>query len=175
MENEKTTRNLIEYMLSLLISKDNTIDIENFDENLPVSENIRRAYEVIKFMDEIPGGFLIYHADDEQNIIYANKALVRIFNCDNLKEFRELTKNSFKGIVHPDELEKVELSIKEQIAKSQYDLDYVEYRIICKNGEIRWIEDYGHFIHTETAGDIFYVFLGDATEKHNRHMAEKAN
>ncbi|MCI8805150.1 MAG: response regulator [Clostridiales bacterium] len=175
MEKQKTAHNLIEYMLSLLISNNNNIDIENFDENLPEAENTRRAYEVIKFMDEMPGGFLIYHADNNKNIIYANKALVRIFNCDNLKEFLEFTKNSFKGIVHPDELEKVELSIKEQITKSQYNLNYVEYRIICKNEEIRWIENYGHFIHTETAGDIFYVFLGDATEKYKRHIEEKAN
>ena len=37
--------------------------------------------------------------------------------------------------------------IQRQIAASQYDLDYVEYRIIRKDGEIRWIEDYGHYIH----------------------------
>ncbi len=89
-------------------------------------------------------------------------------------EFQELTGNSFKGIVHPDDLDAVEQSIKDQISISQYDLDYVEYRIIRKDGAIRWIEDYGHFIHSQSVGDIFYVFLSDATEKKNRQLIEKA-
>lgn len=61
----------------------------------------------------------------------------------------------FQGNCFSEDLDGVEHSIKEQIAASKYDLDYVEYRILCKDGSIRWIEDYGHFIHSETAGDFF--------------------
>lgn len=129
--------------------------------------------ELKKFLDEMPGGFFIYQADEREQILYANKALLRIFCCDTFEEFQELTGNSFQGIVHPDDLENVHKSIQEQIAHSQYDLDYVEYRIIQKNGAIRWVEDYGHFIHSETEGDIFYVFVGDATEKKQRQIAEQ--
>ncbi len=125
------------------------------------------------FMDEMPGGFFIYRADEAEELIYANKAMLRIFACDTIEEFRELTGNSFRGIVHPDDLEEIELSIKEQIEKDQYDMDYVEYRIIRKDGEVRWIEDYGHFVHNEYFGDIFYVFVGDATEKHRQRKNEK--
>ena len=156
--------NLIEYMLALL----------NIPEDNKIEYHTQTACEIIKFMDKMPGGFLIYHADGDEQIIYANKALLRIFRCDTMKEFQDLTGNSFKGMVHPDDLDDVEESIKEQIAISQYDLDYVEYRIIQKDGTIRWIEDYGHFAHTESVGDIFYVFIGDATEKRNRQLIEKA-
>ena len=134
------------------------------------SQNIRTVYEVIKFMDEMPGGFLIYRANEAEDIVYANKALLRIFQCSTLKEFREMTGNSFRGLVYLEDLDEIEESIKEQIAASQYDLDYVEYRIVRRDGEIRWIEDYGHFIRSETVGDIFYVFLGDATEKRSRQL-----
>ncbi len=136
--------------------------------------NIQTAYEAVKFMDEMPGGFLIYHADDNEQIIYANKALLRIFQCSTLQEFRKITNNSFQGIVYPEDLDEVEQSIKEQISASQYDLDYVEYRIIRKDGSLRWIEDYGHYIYSEFAGGIFYVFIGDATEKKKKHLEEKA-
>jgi len=128
----------------------------------------------MQFMDEMPGGFLLYYAENGENIIYANRSLLRIFGCGNMEEFRELTGNSFRGLVHPDDLDEVEESIRTQIAASQYDLDYVEYRIRRKDGAIRWIEDYGHFVHSEAIGDIFYVFLGDATDKHSQLMWEKA-
>lgn len=176
---QKAVNNLIEDILMLLsISESSGRNIENLIEEcekedaflLMDSQNIRTVYEVIKFMDEMPGGFLIYHANEAEEIIYANKALLRIFQCSTLKEFREMTGNSFRGIVHFEDLDEIEESIKEQVAASQYDLDYVEYRIIRKDGEIRWIEDYGHFIRSEAVGDIFYVFLGDATEKKSRQL-----
>ncbi len=161
---------LLAYILSLLSIPENdatdtslkTLEDTSF---VPADWRLHTARGMIRFMDEMPGGFLIYHADQKEEIIYANKALLRICQCDTLEEFRELTGNSFQGFVHPVDLEAVEQSIREQIAKSQYDLDYVEYRIKRKDGTIRWMEDYGHFIHLDSVGDIFYVFIGDATEK----------
>ncbi len=137
------------------------------------SQDIQATHGIINFMDEMPGGFLIYRMGGTEEIIYANKALLRIFQCASLEEFRELTSNSFQGMVHPEDLETVEQSIMEQIANSQYDLDYVEYRIIPKNGEVRWVEDYGHYLHLEHVGDVFYVFISDATEKRNLSFAER--
>ena len=136
-------------------------------------QSAKIACQMIRFMDEMPGGFFIYHADDTEEIIYANKAMQRIFMCDTYEDFQELTGNTFKGIVYPEDLEDVEKSIWEQISHSKYDLDYVEYRIMRKDGSIRWVEDYGHFIHSEAFGDIFYVFVGDATEKKKRHLSEQ--
>lgn len=182
MNEQQVNYTLIEHILTLLkILQMHHIEIDQLMENhedallhsLPESQEIRTAYELMAFMDEMPGGFLIYYADDDEQIIYANKALLRIFGCDTLVEFRELTGNSFKGVVHPDDLADVEESVKKQIASNRYELDYVEYRILRKDGEIRWIEDYGHFIHSETIGDIFYVFLGDATEKKKRQRYER--
>jgi len=179
MKTQTSNHNLIEYVLTLLSIPDcDVLELNHPTENpgqpqvsLSMNpEHFQTAREIIRFMDEMPGGFLIYRANDDEEIIYANQALLRIFQCGTLKEFQELTGNSFKGIVYSEDLDAVEQSIKEQIACSQYDLDYVEYRIIRKDGTIRWIEDYGHFVRTNSVGDIFYVFLGDATEKRKRQM-----
>ncbi len=174
MKTQHTDHNLIENIIAILnMPKHHTLDTGSHEKKNIVSEfssepelhNLQTAQEIIKFMDEMPGGFLIYRADGEEEIIYANKALLRIFQCNTLKEFQQFTGNSFRGMVYADDLEAVEESIWHQISNNQYDLDYVEYRIIRKDGEIRWIEDYGHFVRTRSSGDIFYVFIGDATEK----------
>lgn len=166
---------IIEYLLSPL--KNNDIDFiyeENQADKIYLSQNEQLiSYYFQKFIDEMPGGFFIYRADGNEDIIYANKSMLRIFNCNSMEEFRDLTGNSFRGIVHPDDLESVELSIKEQIKNSKYDLDYVEYRIIQKGGKIRWIDDYGHFIHSDIVGNIFYVFVGDSTDKKKLLFEEK--
>lgn len=120
----------------------------------------------------MPGGFFIYHADGDESLIYANMALVRIYGCETLEEFREYTGYTFPGLVHPEDVEATEQSIGHQIFASGGDLDYVEYRIVRKDGEIRWIKDYGHFAHTERFGDIFYVFIEDATEGYLKAISD---
>lgn len=120
----------------------------------------------------MPGGFFIYHADGDENLIYANQALIRIYGCESLEEFQEHTGNTFPGMVHPEDVEDVEQKIRQQIVAGENDLDYVEYRIVRKDGAVRWIEDYGHFVHTELYGDIFYVFVEDATGKKYKAIEE---
>lgn len=139
------------------------MEIDITSESLPFLE---------KLADSMPGGFFIYHADSDEKLIYYNNAMLRIFGCETKEEFEELTHNSFKGIVHPDDLNQVEKSIADQIVQDKCDMDYVEYRIIRKDGTIRWIEDYGHFAHSALYGDVFYVFVGDATDRLEKRMAE---
>lgn len=66
--------------------------------------------------------------------------------------------------MHPEDIEAVEHSISRQIQADRYSMDYVEYRIIRRDGSVRWIEDYGHHV-TLDAGEFFYVFINDATDK----------
>lgn len=178
MNNRHIGNILFEDILTLLDLPENSdLDLAGLiakkQQDEPISANMETAREMINFMDEMPGGFLIYYAERDERIIYANKALLRLFQCNSFQDFQELTGNSFRGIVHPEDLDRVEMSIWEQIAASQYDFDYVEYRIIRKDGTIGWVEDYGHFVKSDSAGGIFYVFIGDATEKHNRQQMER--
>lgn len=124
------------------------------------TEDILKTVEAIS--EFLPGGFFIYHADDKEEIISLNTELLRIYGCDTEEEFRELTGNSFKGMVHPDDLDLVENDISAQI-KKENDIDYVEYRIICKDGAEKHVRDYGRFVHTELYGDVYYVFVNDIT------------
>ncbi len=138
--------------------------------SLVLDEN---TFPVVKQVSEgMPGGFFMYHATGAEELIYANSAMYRIFGCETEDEFKELTGYTFPGIVHPDDVDRVEKSIARQIEDSIYDLDYVEYRIIQKDGSVRWVQDYGHFLSTEDFGDIFYVFIEDATERLKTRMAE---
>ena len=135
--------------------------------------NALERFSVHEIMQGIPGGFFIYRATGEEELIYANDAMLRLFRCDTMEEFRTLTGNSFKGIVHPEDLERVEAYIAKQIADDLQALDYVEYRIIRKDGKICWVEDFGHLVHDDAEGDIFYVFVSDITERIKRRDRER--
>lgn len=116
-----------------------------------------------EFLDKFPGGMLRYKAEEAGAIDRVSSGLVRLFGCSDAEQFRALTGNTFKGIVHPDDWEWVSASVSEQIGRS--DSDYVRYRIIRADGEVRWVDDWGHLVEDASGARWFYATLMDATER----------
>lgn len=125
--------------------------------NVNTEDILKRVEAVAEFL---PGGFFIYRADEKEELITINTELLRLFECETEEEFREFTGNSFKGMVHPEDLKLVESDISDQI-KKENDIDRVRYRILCKDGTEKYVIDYGRFVHTEMYGDVYYVFMND--------------
>ncbi|MBR2528339.1 MAG: response regulator [Blautia sp.] len=124
--------------------------------------------------EHMPGGFFIYKADSSEELVYANKAVCEIYGCDSLEDFRTFSGFSFQGMVHPEDYQRVSTSIKNQMSDNHSDLDFVEYRIIRKDGRTRWVEDYGHYIRLDDQNGLYYVFITDTTDKHERAESDKA-
>ncbi len=133
-------------------------------------QSISVIQEIGKHM---PGGFFIYRAEQPEELLYANKAVFSIFGCKDLEEFKELTGYTFRGMLHPDDYASVSASIEQQISESGEKMDYAEYRIIRRDGAVRWVDDYGHFTETEAYGGIYYVFISDITEKKERMESDR--
>ena len=129
------------------------------EETLPV---------IAQICDHLPGGFFIYRAYGDEEIIYLNGHMLRICGCENMDQFRGMTGGTFRGFVYPEDYEKSELAIRACIDASDSNLDYVEYRIKRYDGSIRWIMDYGRLAHTARYGNVFCVFVDDSTEKNLR-------
>ncbi len=131
------------------------------------------SIQIVKEMgSHMPGGFFIYKADINEELLYVNDAAIRIFGCDDLEDFKAYTGNSFRGMLHPEDVNSVEDSVADQIRKSDDNVDHVEYRIIRKDGQIRWIDDYGHYSESENYGGLYYVFISDITEKRDQALSE---
>ena len=134
--------------------------------------------QTMQIVEEIgrhmPGGFFIYKACQPEELLYANQAVFAIFGCRDLEEFKQLTGYTFRGMLHPEDYVAVTASIESQIAQSEDQMDYAEYRIIRKDGAVRWVDDYGHYTDTEAYGGIYYVFISDITEKRERTESDLA-
>ena len=122
----------------------------------------------------MPGGFFIYKANETEELIYANRSVLNIYGCSDLEEFKKLTGFTFKGMVHVDDYQRISQSILQQIEDSNDGMDYAEYRIIRKDGTIRWVDDYGHFAETKTYGGIYVVFISDITDKREKREEDTA-
>ena len=119
-----------------------------------------------RLVDGMPGGFFVYHAGGDERLVYANQVLADIFGCKDVAELLEHIGGTFRGLVHPEDYAQIEKSIDTQVDTSDKRFDTVEYRIVRKDGAVRWLLDYGRLLDTEEDGPLFFVFVADITEKH---------
>ena len=120
-----------------------------FGRNFELDEKTLPIIEQIG--SHMPGGFFVYCAEGREELLYANRA-----------------------VLHPDDYEAVAKAISDQIKTTEGSMDYVEYRIIRKDGQVRWVDDYGHYTETAAYGGIYYVFLSDITEKRTQMETDLA-
>ena len=90
--------------------------------------------------EHLPCGLLIYRDNPGEEILYANTRLCTMFGCSSLEEFLELSGGSFATLVYPEDRNRVEREIREQILENKSKTDFVNYRICKNDGSIRRVE-----------------------------------
>lgn len=140
------------------------ITIRSIDKLMKETKDKRRQQMIENFRN-MSEGFFVYRASEGEQILYANPRLVQMFGCDTVEEFYALVNHSFKGMVHPEDYLRIKNEIEQQIASSKENVDYIQYRIVDKNGRVRWVEDYGYLEKANADGDLFYVYIADITDK----------
>ena len=127
------------------------------------SNRSQLGFKLNDISNNLPGAFFIYKADrNDEQILYANNEMIKLTGCDDLDDFYEFSRKHFNGLVHPDDYEKVEKKIWEQISFENNQInDYVSYRLAVKNSGYRNVLDYGRLAHSENYGMLFYVLVVD--------------
>ncbi len=109
----------------------------------------------------LPGGFFIYEAGGRENVLYAGPNVLAMYGCENMGEFIVHTGGTFQGMVHPEDYNRIQNQIQSQTLFGEKKHDYIRYRIITKNGDVRYVEDFGHLLHREDGKTFFYVYIVD--------------
>ena len=125
------------------------------------------SFDPADILEHLPGGVLVYRANKEtEEILFASKEVIDIFECADFDEFLTHVNGTFKGFVHPEDYERAEEIIWSHIHSSEHHLDYLVYRIITKSGTIKEIDDFGRLVHHPEYGDLFFVFIHDMMHKY---------
>ena len=134
----------------------------------------KKRQNMAETLANMSDGFFIYRATHDEKILYANPPVLKIFDCTTMDEFRDLVGNSFQGLVHPDDLSRIQWEIHEQVIHSDLNMDFIRYRIITKSGQTRWIDDCGHLEDSGSGEDakLFYVFISDITDSLSEEQKE---
>ncbi|MGX8699278.1 MAG: bifunctional diguanylate cyclase/phosphodiesterase, partial [bacterium] len=123
---------------------------------------------------ELPGGFFIFRATESEEVCFADKNVTGLYGCETLEELRAYTGNSFKGMVLPEDYERVVSEIEAQTFKSGERHDYVHYRIQTKQGKTRYVENFGHLVYDKGGDGFFYCYIQDVEES-KYHMINQSD
>ncbi len=99
--------------------------------------------------------------------------MISLYGCGTFEEFLKYTGNSFRGMVHPEDYHKIQNQIQAQTMFGEKRHDYVRYRILTKQGQERYIEDFGHLLHGKNGKSFFYVFIVDVDQ--NEYLNRNRN
>ena len=93
-------------------------------------------------------------------MLFANNEMVRLAGCDSREDFMNFCGRRFSGLLHPDDVARVEESIWEQIeAKGDGSNDYVTFRFARKDGTHITVLDHGRIVESVNYGRVFYVLI----------------
>ena len=114
-------------------------------------EELDRAYkdaqqqlEVIT--SSIPGGIKISYDDPMYTFKYVSKQYAAMLGYDSVDEFMTVSGGSIVGIAHPDDVENGIADALDQYSRSDH--YEITYRMKCKDGTWKYIEDHGHKVIT---------------------------
>lgn len=146
-------------------------------EKLFTAEKIEFSEETLPILSQmaelVPGGFFVYCASGYREILFANSALVELFECTDTEDFLELTGKSFKHMPLEEDYEAVERSIAILDREKQQKPEAIEYRIKTKTGDTRWVQHFGRRLETQKFGKVYTVFVFDVTEKTKRMQEDR--
>ena len=111
----------------------------------------------------LPSAFIIYRADPtDDELLYANREMLRLTGCDDIQSFFDYTKRSFRNLVAPSEQDSVQTSVWAQVNADCADIDaYVRFSLVRHNGSLVEVLGHGRIVEHSSYGRLFYMLIED--------------
>lgn len=136
-------------------------------------KNVKKANEELTIINEsiehaeIIGNFCLTEWDLTTNTLYYSDNLYRILGCE--PQSFEPTVENYVAFVHPEDKHIVERGADDALNNNQA---YVRtYRIIRKDGEIRYVRSAGKLIEDEKNRKTHIGIINDVTEQHLSNLS----
>lgn len=131
----------------------------------PPEVNDMKPSELETIPADLNGGFFVYSAAGAEDLCFADKNVISLYGCDTIGELRALTGGSFRGMVHPEDLERAENDIRAQSTDGEKRSGCLRYRICTKQGNIRYVEHLCRPIEDGEGNRFFCVILTEIGEE----------
>ncbi len=121
----------------------------------------RLDYEkpISEWITQMPGGLLVYRADDSKEILYANKWTWEFFDCDSEKDFYQFSDKCFSNLIFKDDLNHVRDISSIAVSTNVDKFTHLRYRVSTKIGHVKEMEDYAQIVDDIVYGKVIVIFM----------------
>ncbi|MCR5605354.1 MAG: EAL domain-containing protein, partial [Treponema sp.] len=113
-------------------------------------------FENVEYM---PGGVIVYKADETRDVIYANKKALNLFGCKDIESFKKLRGENFENILYSEDVKLADETIRHNLSKNIRTFDHVIFRIKNKDNSFSYVEDFWEVVDDEELGELYYIFI----------------
>ena len=125
-------------------SIDEIVQKERFYKDALQKVNQALQHQLDMITSALPGGVKISNDDPEYSFKYVSEHFAQMLGYDTPEELMEVSGGTIAALAHPDDLEQGIAQALEQYSKADH--YEITYRMKCKNGSWKYIEDRGHKI-----------------------------
>lgn len=125
-------------------SIDEIVQKERFYKDALQKVNQALQHQLDMITSAMPGGVKISNDDPEYSFKYVSEHFAQMLGYDTPEELMEASGGTIADLAHPDDLEQGIAQALEQYSKANH--YEITYRMKCKNGSWKYIEDRGHKI-----------------------------
>ena len=125
-------------------SIDEIVQKERFYKDALQKVNQALQHQLDMITSALPGGVKISNDDPEYSFKYVSEHFAQMLGYDTPEELMEASGGTIADLAHPDDLEQGIAEALEQYNKADH--YEITYRMKCKNGSWKYIEDRGHKI-----------------------------
>ena len=125
-------------------SIDEIVQKERFYKDALQKVNQALQHQLDMITSALPGGVKISNDDPEYSFKYVSEHFAQMLGYDTSEELMEASGGTIADLAHPDDLEQGIAQALEQYSKAEH--YEITYRMKCKNGSWKYIEDRGHKI-----------------------------
>ncbi len=111
------------------------------------------------FAKQLSVGNFVFRPDEKREIIYANKGVTDLFECDGYDDFISLVGGCFDGMINPLQKAEVIDDVNAQLREQKQETGYVFYSIYTKKGRLLRVVNHWSISHDKNEGDIIYGWL----------------
>ncbi|MGN0955309.1 diguanylate cyclase [Dialister sp.] len=142
-----------------------------FDDSIgEVHHRAQFGFNLSDIAASMPGGMLVCKATKDQEILFANKAMIDLLECDDFEDFMQYTGGTFYTVLYPGEKEAMQAEFQRQLAEKDNtdSTDFISFRIVTKKGHVITVEDMGRKSENPFYGELFYIFMYDKAKRQAR-------
>lgn len=114
----------------------------------------------LNYMEYVPGGVILFRIKTGK-ILYVNARALDIFECNDIKRFREVTGKNFRNVILQEDFDGVNREIVEQIESGSMTTKQITYRARTAKGHVKRVYHVGKVFRNTPYGDVFSAFVSE--------------